>query len=162
MTERNENLITQLGKEFKKELQVIVTKIMIDKGVPKQSDLINTIEFTDNSRDSLYMWVNDYYVWLSQGRKPKIKKVPVQALIKWIKRYGITSSKGLSINQLAFAIQNSIYRSGIKTRGYRLLVQEAVEDHTELRVSDAIEELIGEAMLLSLTVNGKYINTNGK
>lgn len=67
---------------------------------------------------------NDYAEYLDRGRRPGAKKVPIQALIKFIKIRNLQSKikgrKGrfTNINQIAFMIQNSIYRKGIKGRKF--------------------------------------------
>lgn len=59
----------------------------------------------------------DKYKWVQLGRKKgsgKGSRVPIQVLIKWIKKKNIKPNGGQSINSLAWAIQTSIYQTGIK------------------------------------------------
>lgn len=69
----------------------------------------------------------DYGVYLDRGRRPGARKVPLEALIRWIKekRIGVgRTSRGrftartVSVNQLAYIIRESIYRKGIRGRNY--------------------------------------------
>jgi hypothetical protein len=62
----------------------------------------------------------DYYKNVNFGRKPGGKKVPISALIEWIKVRGLKKrdakgrfAKG-GIRSLAFAIQTNIHRFGIR------------------------------------------------
>jgi len=55
----------------------------------------------------------DYIQNLDRGRKPGARKVPLQAILKWLKKIGRPST-----NALAFRIQKSIYKRGIKPREF--------------------------------------------
>lgn len=85
--------------------------------------------FTPNAQ--LLLYAADYAFYLDQGRysaaqKPGIKKVPIAALLEFIKRRRIRGRKKtgkgrgrfITANQLAFAIQNSIYKNGIRGRNF--------------------------------------------
>jgi hypothetical protein len=150
---RNVNLFTNLGREFLKELQLIVQQILIQKGQQERnSDLLQSVEFTpENSRDSLYMYVNNYYRYVSKGRRPKMKKIPITALITWIKKKRITPTK-YSTNQLAFALQNSIYRNGIRGKNFIELVEETVLDKVETEVANDLELYIADSLFTTFTV----------
>lgn len=59
----------------------------------------------------------DKYKWVQLGRRKgsgKGTRVPIQALVEWIKKKNIKPRDGKSINSLAWAIQMSIYKEGIK------------------------------------------------
>lgn len=66
----------------------------------------------------------DYLQWLDTGRKPGGKKVPIEALIKFVKQRGLNRGKNgrftgaASINSIAWAIQRSIWLHGIKGRHF--------------------------------------------
>jgi len=85
--------------------------------------------FTPNAQ--LLLYAADYAFYLDQGRysvaqKPSIKKVPIAAILEFIKRRRIRGrvrkGKGqgrfISNNQLAYMIQNSIYKNGIRGRHF--------------------------------------------
>jgi hypothetical protein len=59
------------------------------------------------------MIANDYFKWVDTGRKPQAKMVPIEPLIKWIRKKGIRPGFGQTINNLAWAIRVSIYKVGI-------------------------------------------------
>ena len=81
------------------------------------SDVSASVEW--QYRENIFVLIaNDYFRYIDSGRKPKARKVPVEALIKWIKKKNITPRKGQSVNSLAFAIQQSIYKVGIKARKF--------------------------------------------
>jgi hypothetical protein len=60
----------------------------------------------------------DYFKYVNEGRRPERKKVPLSALLDWIRIRGIKgrNKKGRFIPNLsmAFAIQTNIYKYGIK------------------------------------------------
>ncbi|WP_066834907.1 hypothetical protein [Rufibacter ruber] len=101
------------------------------------------VEFTT---DGVRIDLPEQAQYLETGRRPFAKKVPIQALIKWLKRYRIggrdqktgrfrkVSSK--SINDAAWAIQQSIFRNGIKARPF---IQASLE-YAEKLISEVIEE----------------------
>ena len=72
----------------------------------------------------LDLFANDYAQWLDKGRRPGTRRVPISALIKFIKRRQLQQKiKGkcvrfMSVNQLAFMIQNRINRKGICGRNF--------------------------------------------
>ncbi len=81
--------------------------------------------FTANA--SLQLYAAEYAEYLDRGRKPFTKKVPISALLLFIKQRGIGQQRGgrgrfaqrtISALGLAFAIQNAIYRNGIRGRHF--------------------------------------------
>jgi hypothetical protein len=66
----------------------------------------------------------DYLQWLDSGRKPGGKKVPIEALIKWVRQRGLNRGKNgrftgaASINAIAWAVQRSIWLHGVKGRHF--------------------------------------------
>ncbi|RSK33952.1 hypothetical protein [Hymenobacter metallilatus] len=71
---------------------------------------------------SLELYALDYLEYLDRGRPKFTKKVPLDALLKWMRKRKIFNRrKGgqfKSANQLAFLIQNAIYRNGIRGRHF--------------------------------------------
>ncbi|GAB3293884.1 hypothetical protein [Hymenobacter tenuis] len=89
--------------------------------------------FTANA--SLELYALDYLEYLDRGRAKFTKRVPIDALLVWIrkKKLGLparsstgkfqsrrsqSTGRRMSANQLAFAIQTSIYRNGIRGRHF--------------------------------------------
>jgi hypothetical protein len=81
--------------------------------------------YTANAALALY--AADYAQYVDSGRKKFAKKVPISALLLFIKQRGIGQARGrngrygkrtISANQLAFMIQNSIYKKGIAGRHF--------------------------------------------
>ena len=84
----------------------------------------------------------DYADSIDQGRKPGGMKVPLEAIIGWLKRYKITSNKpvrkGASLNSAAYAIQRSIYLHGIKAKPFL----EATVQYRDELVDKVVEQVI--------------------
>jgi hypothetical protein len=97
--------------EVYKLIQFIVNK--------EQSGYVSPDEFNliINQAQISYM---DYFKYVNRGRKPKSKRVPIPALLEWIKYKKIKprDKKGRFIKMkpmsLAFAIQTNIYKFGIR------------------------------------------------
>lgn len=72
----------------------------------------------------LQIIAQDYLQWLDTGRKPGGKKVPIEALLKWVRQRGLNRGKNgrftgaASINQIAWAVQRAIWLHGIKGRHF--------------------------------------------
>jgi len=65
--------------------------------------------------------MNDYGLFVDLGRAPGKKKVPIQALVDWIRRKRInkkTTGKNITDIELAFRIQNAIFKHGINPRPF--------------------------------------------
>ncbi|WP_299988706.1 hypothetical protein [uncultured Pontibacter sp.] len=103
------------------------------------------VEFTT---DGVEITLPEQAYYIEQGRKPLAKKVPIQAIIKWLKRYRILGrdkrsgkyrkTSAASINSTAWAIQQSIYKNGIKARPF---IQASL-DFTEQLISQVIDEIM--------------------
>jgi len=124
-----------LLKAFETQLTQGIREILISRGVPKSSDLVKSID-VGYKNDLFEVLANDYYQALSKGRKPHARKVPIEALIQWIKDKKI-SYRG-SINGAAFAIQQSIYLRGIAGKLY----EESVVDFSSTVISDISAEAL--------------------
>ena len=107
------------------------------------------------SYDGFKIKVGEQAQYMDTGRKPGGKKVPIDALIAWIKRYrvgqrdkktGKFSKRKMSINSLAFAIQMAIYKRGIKSRRF---IEETLK-YAEDLVKSYIEETLIPDILTSV------------
>lgn len=59
----------------------------------------------------------DYIFYVDKGRRPG-KKPPVKDILAWIKDKNIPTSGGITQEQLAFAISNSISRDGVRGKDF--------------------------------------------
>lgn len=125
-----------LIRDLLDDLTVAVKAVIVAKAPSlKNSDLVNSIEFRPLPV-GFEMWANDYYDYVDRGRKAGIRKVPIDALLNWIskKRIKGRSAKGrfISNNQLAFAIQTSIFKVGIKGKLFDVAVDETIDEVTDV------------------------------
>jgi hypothetical protein len=110
------NIAVEVSKEIINELNVAAQAVMYTYKLG-DTDLMRSIEW--RYKDDLWvLWANDYFKFLNDGRRPGTKKIPVYALIKWLKKRNIQPRKKMTYNQLAYVISNSIYKIGIKPRKF--------------------------------------------
>ncbi len=96
--------------------------------------------------DGVEIKTTKYAQFLDAGRKPGGKKVPISVLIAWVKRYRVGGrnsrsgkfKKNVSVNSVAYAIQNAIHRNGIKARPFLTKTVAFAEQV----VADAIDNII--------------------
>ncbi len=147
---RQENILSNLGSDFTKLLKLTVQQVLKTK-IKKDSNLADSVDF-EFGRDQILMYVNDYYKAVSEGRKPNAKKIPVYAIIQWLKKNRIVSTK-YSANQLAFVIQDSIYKNGITGKHFIDVVENSVLDVAEVKIADGLEQVIGDSLFSSFTIS---------
>lgn len=152
---QNKNYIDAF-KSLLGELQQITIEAMAEAGVKKSSDLSKSVKYVI-TKDGIKMEVLNYYPWVSEGhkvvRRAMVSKVPIDALIRWIKKRGLTPSGGKTINQLAFAIQQAIYKRGLsgrtKTKGkkYADPVANDIADYTSKKLADVLAVQIADELV---------------
>ena len=96
--------------------------------LPRNSRLVEGLKYELVEEGGLPVGISvlapDYATYVDAGRRPFARKVPISALIEWIKRRRLQQrfkgrkGKFISINQIAFTIQNSIYKRGITRRPF--------------------------------------------
>jgi hypothetical protein len=110
------------------------------------SALQASIEAEVKNGDTVTAYMIEYGQWVISGRRKFVKKVPIAALIDWIQRKGITpteiNGKTISTNQLAFAIQNGIFKNGIKGRDF--ITPAVTDDFIELAQQMVLDALVTE------------------
>ena len=128
------------------QLNQITIEYMTRDGVKQKSNLTKSVGF-EVTDTGVQLMANSYWYYVSQGRRAGVKKVPISALIDYIKRYGITPRGGQTLNQLAFAIQTSIYKQGINPKSYAQKIIDATSDLTEQIVADQLSEDIADLIV---------------
>lgn len=104
------------------------------------SNLDNTakIEATDFHFNLFY---NHYLEYIESGRKPRARKVPIKAIIDWMKRKHISDD-----NRVAYAIRESIYQIGIPPRKLLEPFGEMLDERFEKKIYDDIYNKITEKL----------------
>lgn len=137
-------------KDLIPQLNKITIEYMTRTGIEKSSKLSKSVGFETTDK-GIRLVANNYWYYASYGRRPRVRKVPISALIDYIKDYGIQPRGGQSINQLAFAIQNSIYKQGINPKRYADKIIDATADLTEETLADEISEEMADEIVAVLT-----------
>ena len=132
----------KISKALLKELELATEKILSLYKL-YDSDLSRSIEYQYRN-DSFIMLANDYFQYVASGRPPKARKVPVEDLIKWMKKKGIAPSKG-DYNATAYAIQQAIYKNGLKPRPF---INPIIETDLDIISEDFAYELSEDIALL--------------
>ena len=68
-------------------------------------------------RGNLELWLVYYWQFVEKGRRLGLRKIPIRVILNWIRRKGL-KAPGKTRNELAFAIQTSIYQNGIAPRPF--------------------------------------------
>lgn len=111
--------LLQVTTYIKEQLQ---RELMLQKHIATE-DLYNSIDIrlTDKGNSIIIEgWTEDYGAYVDRGRKPGGKKVPISALIEWIRIKGF-ATEAKKIKGIAFAIQKTIFKEGIPTKGSQQL-----------------------------------------
>jgi hypothetical protein len=134
---------------------------MAQAGIKSTSDLSKSVKYV-LTRDGIQMQVAEYYPYVSEGhkivRRARIKRIPLDVLIKWIKMKGLVprnskTGRFMTVNQMAWAISTSIYmkgiRGGIKTkgRGFATIVANDVADYTAEELADLLAREVADDLV---------------
>lgn len=101
-------IVNELGKELIKQDHKATGKLIASLDYKRQDTVVST---------DLVIEMNDYGTWVNLGRKRGAAKVPIQALVEWIKQKGIETNNKKVVG-IAFAIQKSIEEKGIPSKPY--------------------------------------------
>jgi len=119
----------------------ISTKIILAQHKLAGSDMQKSIQWKFNN-NAFELWALQYFDWVDKGRRPRIKRIPVEQIIKWMKKENIRPYRGQTYNQAAFHITNAIYKVGIKSRNYK---NKIMEDSQEI-----ISEMLAEELSIAI------------
>ncbi len=137
------------GKALLKELRVASQKVL-DKYKLRDSDMSKSIEWTyDEKKDSFIMLVNDYYQWVDTGRRPRARKIPIEDLIPWVKKE-IGSAGAV---QMAWRIQQSIYKNGIKGKFYSEPLVDVTSEIISEKLATDLSEYICDDLVAAIENN---------
>jgi len=108
--------------DFKKVGKLIIASLqkeLLGQGHKATGNLINSfeqrvIELPNSIVIEILM--DEYGIYVNDGRKKGGKKVPINVLVEWIERKAIASGDK-EVKSIAFAIQNTIHKEGIPTKG---------------------------------------------
>lgn len=136
-------IVNELGKELIKQDHKATGKLIASLDYKRQDTVVST---------DLIIEMNDYGTWVNLGRKRGAAKVPIQALVEWIKQKGIETNNKKVLG-IAFAIQKTIEKEGIPTvnsrkRGKRV----GFVDDVLARIGNEIERRVTEMAYKTIEV----------
>lgn len=114
--------------EFGKDYVKILYRLLRKKDKVATGALINSLNHTireDANQILIQIEANDYLKWVDEGRKPGTYP-PIRPLVEWTQVRGINPG-------VAYAIQKSIYKFGIKPTN---VIQETI---TEIESSPTLQ-----------------------
>ena len=110
--------IEKVIQEAGDELEISAVKELVDQGHRATGKLVNSVEtrvITNSLGFSLILLAEQYGIFVDSGRRPRAKKVPVMALVEWVKTKAIARNDQEAF-RVAYAIQQKIFLEGIPTR----------------------------------------------
>lgn len=134
--------ISNIVMSFSKDVMTLVRAVM-DSNIginPKvgintlsKSDLYNTLQVkATNDGDLVFdIILNDYLVYIENGRRKGAKMPPIEPIVKWAKKHGIPSD-----NSTIYLIRRAISREGIKARPFMATVFEEIETKWDEHVAE--------------------------
>tara|TARA_R110000868_G_scaffold408585_5_gene691971 strand:- start:2172 stop:2624 length:453 start_codon:yes stop_codon:yes gene_type:complete len=146
----NDKIIKSILKDLSKELKSSIQQILLYNKIKKSSDLYKSVEVKP-TLTGFQVWANDYLEYIDSGRKPGAKKIPIKDLIRWLKKTGISkTNKGAKLINLAFIIQKSIYKKGIKSKNILKPIEKEMEAILEIRFEEEFLKAVEEDITKSL------------
>lgn len=146
------NKITAMLKDLIPQLNRLTIQYMTRDGIERSSKLTKSVGFKV-TETGIELVANSYWYYASAGRRPRTRKVPITALIDYIKSYGISPRAGQTITQLAFAMQTAIYKQGINPKRYADKVIDATSDLTAETLADEIIEEVSDEIVETMTAS---------
>lgn len=133
------------------------------KGLDKTSNLYNSVQVSYDTTPTFKIESLDYLKYLDSGRRAGAKKIPIQIILKWIKRKKIRPRnakgqfKSMTLNQLAYVIQRSIFRIGIRPRNIYKNAFSQIDELYNNNVVSGIQEIIDQ---LFISINDEVVKTS--
>jgi hypothetical protein len=133
------------------------------KGLDNKSNLYNSVQVSYTSFPEIKVESLDYLKYLDRGRRAGARKIPVQIILKWIKRKKIRPRnakgqfKSMTLNQLAYVIQRSIFRIGIRPRNILNNAFKQIDELYKNDVESGIQEIIDQ---LFTNINDEVVKTS--
>ena len=97
---------------LKEEVKLLTQKILLENGLHDNDNIFKQVK-VKTSKDGLEIYLNEYIKFIESGRGKYKKKVPISALLRFIRKRKIVVA-GINRNRLAYMIQAAIFKNGIK------------------------------------------------
>lgn len=139
---------------LKEAATLLANEITVPMGAVRLggSKLQASVEVKVSGADSLAVEMEDYARYVIQGRRPGGKKVPISALLSWLKSKRLQGrdkrGRFITYNSLAWAIQTAIFRRGIAGRDFITPAVKEFEEEAvrllEKHLEETMEEIIDQ------------------
>lgn len=103
-------------------LKLIISELqaeLIGQGHKATGSLVSSFEgsvLTLPNSIVIQILMNDYGIYVNEGRRAGAKKVPLKVLMDWVEQRAIASGNK-EVKNVAFAIQEKIFQEGSPTNG---------------------------------------------
>ena len=145
--------LSKIQKSLLQTLKAATQTVLLHRQLDTRSNLTRSIEW-QYQKNSFVLLAFDYFEYVDTGRKPKARKVPVEELIPWLRENNIRPRGGQTYSSLAFAIQQAIYKTGIKGKNYTDDITETSLDLIADDISDEYsQQIVDEAVRIIETIN---------
>lgn len=133
--------LKKIIEKLNDELETVIATVWKSAGLKSDSDAIKSINIETTS-NGLAIYAVDYVKYISSGRRKFARKVPISDIIIFIKKRGLTPKGKMSLNNLAFAIQNEIYKNGIKGKNFLKSTEKIIDKTIQPELESGIFELL--------------------
>lgn len=121
-------------------LQEDIKRQLIDDGHRATGELVESIKAVVSKGSDMYVIEGSmakHGLFIISGREKGAKGVPIDALIKWISNKGFT--QGIKETKgMAFAIQKTIKKKGIKSNDFIGKVFDKNKSHIDAKVNESV------------------------
>ena len=135
--------------EFSKDIMTLVRMVMESNVGINEKVGVNTLTNSDiyktlsvratNDGDLVFdIILNDYLIYIENGRRKGAKFPPVEPIVKWCKKKGIPTD-----NSTVFLIRRAISRDSIKARPFMANVMDELDRNWK---NDVADELFNKIM----------------
>jgi len=140
--------ISKIVMEFSKDIMALVRMVMesnvginskVGVNTLVNSQIYNTLSVrATNDGDLIFdIILNDYLVFIENGRRKGAKFPPVEPIVRWARSRGIPTD-----NSTIYLIRRAISRDGIKARPFMAHVFEEIDNEWNDKVADEIFNVI--------------------
>lgn len=145
--------MAQMGSivmEFTKDIMALVRMVMesnvginskVGRNTLVDSNIYKSLSVkATNDGDLVFdIILNDYLVYIENGRRKGAKMPPVEPIVRWCRKHGIPSD-----NSTVFLIRRAISRDGIKARPFMSHVMEELDGYWDNGWADELFNKIME------------------
>ena len=142
--------VSSIVMEFSKDIMALVRMVMesnvginskVGVNTLVNSNIYKTLSVkATNDGDLVFdIILNDYLVFIENGRRKGAKMPPVEPIVRWCKQKGIPTD-----NSTIYLIRRAISRDGIKARPFMAYVMDEIDREWDNNVADELFNKIME------------------